>query len=53
MPDPEHYMGQRGWQSTYVLPGEPDANYARWVLPVFPRTMPGVPRTYLIRGTRI
>ena len=52
MTDPEHYMSQRGWQSTYVLPGEPDANYARWVLPVIPRTMPGLPRTYLIRGTR-
>ena len=52
MPDPERYMAQRGWQCTYVLPGEPEANYGRWVMPVIPRTMPGLPRTFLIRGLR-
>jgi hypothetical protein len=53
MPDPESYMAKRRWQATYILPGEPEANFGRWVMPVIPRTLPGLPRTYLIRGTRI
>jgi methyltransferase (TIGR00027 family) len=52
MPDPEAYMAKRGWNATYVFPGEPEANYGRWVMPVIPRAMTGLPRTYLIRGTR-
>ncbi|HEY7185559.1 MAG TPA: SAM-dependent methyltransferase [Vicinamibacterales bacterium] len=52
MPDPETYMAKRGWNATYVFPGEPEANYGRWVMPVIPRSMTGLPRTYLIRGTR-
>ena len=52
MPEPEGFMAAHGWQSNYVLPGEPDANYGRWMMPVIPRTMPGLPRTYLIRATR-
>ena len=52
MPDPEAFMSERGWQATYVLPGEPEANFGRWIMPVIPRTMPGLPRTYLIRGVR-
>jgi methyltransferase (TIGR00027 family) len=52
MPDPERYLAQRGWQSSSVLPGEPEANYGRWIMPVIPRTMPGLPRTFLIRGVR-
>ena len=39
-------------QATYVFPGEPEANYGRWVMPVIPRAMSGLPRTYLIRGTK-
>jgi methyltransferase (TIGR00027 family) len=52
MADPEAFMASHGWQATYVLPGEPEAHYGRWVLPVYPRTVPGIPRTFLIRGLR-
>jgi hypothetical protein len=52
MPDPESYLAARGWRATYVFPGEPEANFGRWIMPVIPRTMTGLPRTYLIRGTR-
>jgi len=52
MPDPEAYMAKRGWQASYVFPGEPEANYGRWIMPVIPRTLPGLPRTYLICGVR-
>jgi methyltransferase (TIGR00027 family) len=51
--DPDDFMAARGWRSSYVLPGEPDANYGRWIMPVLPRTMPGFPRTYLIRAARV
>jgi methyltransferase (TIGR00027 family) len=52
MPDPETFMRARGWTAEYVLPGEPAANYGRWVMPVIPRTMPGIPRTYLISAVK-
>lgn len=51
--DPGAFMAARGWQATVVLPGEPDANFGRWVLPVIPRTIAGMPRTFLIQATRI
>jgi hypothetical protein len=36
-----------------VFPGEPEANYGRWVMPVVPRAIAGMPRTFLIRATRV
>ncbi len=41
-----------GGTLVYALPGEPDANYGRWVMPMIPRTMPGMPRSYLVRAVR-
>ena len=51
--DPEAFMSARGWQATVVYPGEPDANFGRWVLPVLPRALPGMPRTFLMYATRM
>jgi methyltransferase (TIGR00027 family) len=51
--DPGAFMASNGWQSSEVFPGEPEANYGRWVLPVMPRAIPGLPRTFLIRATRL
>jgi methyltransferase (TIGR00027 family) len=51
--DPEAFMHARGWQPTIVHPGESEANFGRWVLPVMPRALPGMPRTFLIQATRI
>jgi methyltransferase (TIGR00027 family) len=50
--DPDAFMADKGWQATVVLPGEPEANYGRWAMPVVPRTIPGLPRTFLIRAIR-
>ena len=50
--DPEAFLASKGWQGTAVFPGEPEANYGRWVMPVVPRAIPGLPRTFLIRATR-
>ncbi|HVQ12429.1 MAG TPA: SAM-dependent methyltransferase, partial [Vicinamibacterales bacterium] len=50
--DPEAYLAAKGWQGSVVFPGEPEASYGRWVMPVVPRAIPGLPRTFLIRATR-
>ena len=51
--DPEGFLAAKGWQASVVIPGEPEANYGRWVMPAVPRAIPGLPRTFLIRATRI
>ena len=51
--DPEGFMASKGWESHVVFPGEAEANYGRWVMPVVPRAIPGLPRTFLIRATRM
>jgi methyltransferase (TIGR00027 family) len=50
--DPESFFSSRGWQANVVFPGEPEATYGRWVMPVVPRAIPGLPRTFFIRATR-
>jgi methyltransferase (TIGR00027 family) len=51
--DPEAFMAARGWKANVVSPGEPEANFGRWVLPVMPRAIAGMPRTFLIQGRRV
>jgi hypothetical protein len=41
------------WDPRVVLPGETDANFGRWALPVMPRAIPGMPRTFLMRAMRV
>lgn len=50
--DPETYLEGHGWNVRCALPGEHDAHYGRWAMPVFPRSVPGIPRTFLVKGTR-
>jgi methyltransferase (TIGR00027 family) len=51
--DPDAFFAAHGWQTTSVHPGEPAANYDRWIGPVIPRGVPGIPRTFLISGSRV
>jgi hypothetical protein len=51
--EPEAYFAAKGWQANAVFPGEPEANYGRWIMPVVPRAIGGIPRTFLIRATRV
>ena len=51
--DPDTFLAEHGWTGTVVTPGEPEANYGRWAFPVIPRTIPGMPRIYLARATRM
>ena len=49
--DPEGFLAAIGWQVTEVAePGE--VSHGRWPYPVVPRSVPGVPRTYLVTARR-
>ena len=53
IPEPDRYLGEYGWQARALIPGEPGADYGRWPYPVIPRTMSGIPRTFLVTGHRV
>jgi methyltransferase (TIGR00027 family) len=45
--EPEALLGEYGWDTRVVQPGEPDAAYDRWVFPApLPRSVPGIPRMF-------
>jgi methyltransferase (TIGR00027 family) len=49
---PEALFTEHGWEAEVIQPGEREANYGRWLYPVAPRWMLGVPRLFLIRARR-
>jgi methyltransferase (TIGR00027 family) len=51
--DPVAFLAQYGWRGEWVTAGEPQANYGRWPFPVAPRSMPGLPRTFLVTARRV
>jgi methyltransferase (TIGR00027 family) len=51
--DPARTLASYGWDATVVAPGEPDANYGRWRLPVVPRSIANLPRTFFVRASRL
>ena len=50
--NPEAFLSAHGWDARVVMAGDEAANYGRWPFPVFPRHVPGLPRTYLARALR-
>jgi methyltransferase (TIGR00027 family) len=50
--DPGLFLARYGWRAEVLTPGDPQANYGRWPFPVAPRTMPGIPRTFLVSARR-
>jgi methyltransferase (TIGR00027 family) len=48
MDDPEADLSALGWQAQLSQPGEADAHYGRWPYPAIPRTMPSMPRHWLV-----
>jgi methyltransferase (TIGR00027 family) len=48
MDEPETFLAKRKWIATVVQPGEESANFGRWPYPVIPRSIPNVPRTWLV-----
>ncbi|MEO8256426.1 MAG: SAM-dependent methyltransferase [Acidobacteriota bacterium] len=51
--DPVAFLAEQGWRGEWVTPGEPAANYGRWPFPIAPRTVSGMPRTFLVTGRRM
>jgi methyltransferase (TIGR00027 family) len=51
--DPETFLAQYGWRGKIVTPGEPEASYGRWPYPVVPRSVSGIPRSYLVDARRV
>ena len=50
---PERTLAAYGWDATGVSPGEPEANYGRWRLPVMPRSIASLPRAFYVRASRL
>jgi methyltransferase (TIGR00027 family) len=48
MDDPQAFLKVRGWSATVIQTGEESANYGRWPFPVIPRSVPDVPRSWLV-----
>ncbi len=50
--DPEGFLAERGWSSTCVVFGAPEASYGRWRYAYVPRSNPDpqIPRFYLAQG---
>lgn len=52
MDDPEAFLAGYGWNATVVQPGEEGAHFGRWLFPVVPRQVPGIPRTFFVTALR-
>jgi methyltransferase (TIGR00027 family) len=50
--EPEAFTARFGWRAQVTEHGELGARFARWPYPVFPRTVPGVPRSHLVEMTK-
>jgi methyltransferase (TIGR00027 family) len=51
--DPEGFVSDYGWEGVVITPGEPDANYGRWTYPMIPRSVAGVPRSFLVKARKV
>jgi methyltransferase (TIGR00027 family) len=50
--DPEADLSARGWQTSLTQFGEEEAHFGRWPYPVMPRTLPNMPRTWLVTAQK-
>lgn len=50
--EPEDLLAEHGWRSRAVQPGERSADYSRWPYPVPPRSISGLPRSFLLTAHR-
>jgi methyltransferase (TIGR00027 family) len=53
MDEPEVVLAERGWSATVIQTGEKGANFGRWSYPITPRSVPGIPRRFLVTATRM
>jgi methyltransferase (TIGR00027 family) len=52
MDEPEVVLAKYGWSATVIQPGEEGANFDRWPYPVVPRSVPNMPRTWLVTAQK-
>jgi len=52
MDEPEVVLAERGWSATVAQLGEEGADFGRWSYPIVPRSVPGIPRSFLVTATR-
>lgn len=50
--DPHAFLSERGWQASLTQPGEPDANYGRWSLPVLPVLKLDLPHLWFVTARK-
>ncbi len=53
MDDPIGLLGSMGWSAFITQGGHPGVNFNRWVLPVYPVDMPGMPHSWLVTAEKI
>jgi methyltransferase (TIGR00027 family) len=50
--EPEAFAARFGWRAQVTEHGELGARFGRWPYPVVPRSVPGVPRSFLVETTK-
>ena len=50
--DPQGFLVERGWEVSLTQPGNPDANYGRWKLPLIPLDAPDLPHNWYVTATK-
>lgn len=50
--DPARFLAERGWEATLTQPGEPGANYGRWLFPMLAPGLTGAPRNWFVTARR-
>jgi O-methyltransferase involved in polyketide biosynthesis len=51
--DPRELLAERGWKATLAQLGEEGLSFGRWSYPVFPPSVPGMPRFWFITAQRL
>ena len=52
MDDPVEALADRGWHATLTQAGAADAHYGRWLLPVIPTDMAGMPHNWYVTAQK-
>jgi methyltransferase (TIGR00027 family) len=52
MDDPIGNLAALGWKAELSQPGQPEANFGRWTLPVIPVQMAGIPHNWYVTGVK-
>jgi methyltransferase (TIGR00027 family) len=51
--DPGQFLASRGWSAVLTQPGQPDASYGRWTMPVIPVNRTDLPHNWYITAQKV